>query len=272
MSTAESCKKSYVSVKNEIWYNTVYCIHTLIGYSEIDYSTSCLWDLDCHINYIDAPEYKELSDFGNTIQEIALYHYKKIILQRPQGPYKMLGWSAGGIIGLEMAKLLQNDGYDVELLMVDSQNPDMIRNLSIYEHAKEIKNLGELLKVIFRIYCKFDPQNLILPSINQFAEYDNKAAQAEALFDFLDESIFGNDKVKNIISTCKLVYLASLKYDISDLSGYPPVTILQAEETADLGWKIDKTKDFIHIIKNTGHFNIMKSHEFKDFFLKWVNS
>ena len=54
----------------------------------------------------------------STIEEIAKAYVNEVIADRPNGAYAFIGYSLGGIIGLEMAKQLQKLGKEVKFLGV----------------------------------------------------------------------------------------------------------------------------------------------------------
>ncbi|MET0395960.1 MAG: alpha/beta fold hydrolase, partial [Longimicrobiaceae bacterium] len=59
-----------------------------------------------------------------TIQEMARDYLASIRAMRPSGPYRLGGWSMGGVVAFEMARLLEAEGETVEsLVLIDSQVP-----------------------------------------------------------------------------------------------------------------------------------------------------
>ena len=59
-----------------------------------------------------------------TIQEMARDYLAAIRTVRPTGPYRLGGWSLGGVIAFEMARQLEVAGEEVEsLVLIDSQVP-----------------------------------------------------------------------------------------------------------------------------------------------------
>ena len=68
-----------------------------------------------------------LDDFTSFTQLAG--HYCEVISQiQPTGPYRVLGWSSGGLLALEIARQLQEQGKSVSFVgMVDSQIPDSSR-------------------------------------------------------------------------------------------------------------------------------------------------
>ncbi|MBD2812214.1 amino acid adenylation domain-containing protein [Xenorhabdus sp. Vera] len=58
-----------------------------------------------------------------SIEDLAACHIQAIRRIQPQGPYRLVGWSIGGLIAYEMAQQFMNDGETVEFLgMIDSYN------------------------------------------------------------------------------------------------------------------------------------------------------
>ena len=51
-----------------------------------------------------------------TIAEMAQAYVEAIRIVQPQGPYRLLGWSLGGVVAHEMARQIETSGYEVEVL------------------------------------------------------------------------------------------------------------------------------------------------------------
>ncbi|MEJ7929076.1 SDR family NAD(P)-dependent oxidoreductase [Ramlibacter sp. AN1015] len=63
-----------------------------------------------------------------TVEEMARQYLQAIRSVRPSGPYRLAGYSAGGLIALEMAQQLRAQGEQIELLlMIDTLSPDAAR-------------------------------------------------------------------------------------------------------------------------------------------------
>ena len=64
----------------------------------------------------------------NSIEEMATQYVEAVRSVAPQGPYRLAGYSAGGVIALEMAQQLRKDGAAVEFLaMIDTLAPTAAR-------------------------------------------------------------------------------------------------------------------------------------------------
>src|SRR5882757_6073432 len=72
--------------------------------------------------------YEARSNFK--IEELAEFYLQVIRANRRHGPYNLCGYSFGGIVAYEIARLLVNEGEDVGLLaMLDAPNPAMLAGL-----------------------------------------------------------------------------------------------------------------------------------------------
>ena len=101
----------------------------------------------------------------SSIEEMAAFHVDAIKSIQPHGPYALVGYSLGGLVALEMARLLAATGENIDLLvMIDSYPPlryaPLSQQLGVYarrvthrasrllqprgpaEQAKESRSLG----------------------------------------------------------------------------------------------------------------------------------
>ncbi|KAJ3536840.1 hypothetical protein NM208_g6553 [Fusarium decemcellulare] len=76
------------------------------------YGLNCPWLKDA----------RHLVEFG--LKGLAELYVDEILRRKPQGPYNLGGWSAGGICAYEAALMLTRGGHDVQrLILLDSPNP-----------------------------------------------------------------------------------------------------------------------------------------------------
>ncbi|GHF30758.1 dimodular nonribosomal peptide synthase [Streptomyces mashuensis] len=77
-----------------------------------------------------------------TLEELAAHYVDRLREVRPDGPYRLLGWSTGGIIAHAMAALLQEQGADVELLAIlDAYPAEGFRDLPVPDLAEALEAL-----------------------------------------------------------------------------------------------------------------------------------
>ncbi|MGA4843857.1 amino acid adenylation domain-containing protein [Streptomyces sp. G45] len=77
-----------------------------------------------------------------TLEELAAHYAARIREVQPHGPYRLLGWSTGGIIAHALATHLQAEGEDVELLAIlDAYPAEGFRDLPVPDHAEALESL-----------------------------------------------------------------------------------------------------------------------------------
>ncbi|MBQ0827118.1 amino acid adenylation domain-containing protein [Streptomyces tagetis] len=77
-----------------------------------------------------------------TLEELAAHYADRVRQVQPAGPYRLLGWSTGGIIAQAMATHLQDLGEEVELLAVlDAYPAEGFRELPVSDHAEAMESL-----------------------------------------------------------------------------------------------------------------------------------
>ena len=56
-----------------------------------------------------------------TIEALAQLYVGQLRLRQPLGPYRLAGWSLGGVVAFEMARILEQQGESVDFLgLIDS--------------------------------------------------------------------------------------------------------------------------------------------------------
>lgn len=95
-----------------------------------------------------------------SIDQLAASHLKRIRGIQRHGPYQLIGYSFGGLVAYEMARLLVNTGEAVGLLaLVDTLHPRFYQNLSPTELRRfRRRYLADRLRKYSRdlIHCRFD--------------------------------------------------------------------------------------------------------------------
>ncbi|MEV4420981.1 amino acid adenylation domain-containing protein [Patulibacter sp. NPDC049589] len=66
-----------------------------------------------------------------TLDAMAADYARRIRARQPEGPYRLLGWSVGGVVAQAVAALLQEEGAEVDLLaLLDAYPSDQWRDLA----------------------------------------------------------------------------------------------------------------------------------------------
>jgi thioesterase domain-containing protein/aryl carrier-like protein len=100
----------------------LFCIHP-VGGSVFAYRELALQlDADCPVYGLQAPELAGLPLVFEDVQAMARAYAEAIRAQQSQGPYRLLGWSSGGLIAMAIARVLEEQGCEVEYVgVLDTQ-------------------------------------------------------------------------------------------------------------------------------------------------------
>ncbi|MBA8959333.1 amino acid adenylation domain-containing protein/non-ribosomal peptide synthase protein (TIGR01720 family) [Rhodococcus percolatus] len=99
----------------------LFCIHPIVGLSWCYSGLRQYIEPDLPIYGIQSPSILEDGYLPESLDELADRYVRQIRQIRPSGPYRLLGWSLGGVIAHAMAVRIQAAGEGVELLaMMDS--------------------------------------------------------------------------------------------------------------------------------------------------------
>ncbi|AOW91887.1 hypothetical protein BFN03_02045 [Rhodococcus sp. WMMA185] len=99
----------------------LFCIHPIVGLSWCYSGLAQHLDGDMPIYGVQSPAIVDDSFAPDSLEELAERYTNEIRAVQPAGPYRLLGWSLGGVIAHAMAIQLQAMGERVELLaMMDS--------------------------------------------------------------------------------------------------------------------------------------------------------
>nr|WP_277350430.1 thioesterase domain-containing protein [Rhodococcus sp. BL-253-APC-6A1W] len=95
----------------------VFCVHPIIGLSWCYTALAQEIDPSVPVYGVQTP----LEDRPESLDDLAALYVDEIRRIQPEGPYRLLGWSLGGVIAHAMAVQLQAAGSAVEtLVMLDS--------------------------------------------------------------------------------------------------------------------------------------------------------
>nr|WP_276319267.1 thioesterase domain-containing protein [Streptomyces luteoverticillatus] len=77
-----------------------------------------------------------------TLEELAAHYVDRLRVVQSDGPYRLMGWSTGGIIAQAMATRLQDLGAEVELLAIlDAYPAEGFRELPVPDQAEALEAL-----------------------------------------------------------------------------------------------------------------------------------
>jgi amino acid adenylation domain-containing protein len=131
----------------------LFCVHPAGGLSWVYARLLRYLPADQVLYGLQARGIAREEDIPATVEDIARDYVRQIRAARPHGPYRLLGWSFGGVIAQAMAVLLQDEGQDVQLLALLDSYPtiaaedladdttlmaDMVRSIGLMLDPEEI--------------------------------------------------------------------------------------------------------------------------------------
>ncbi|QEV05000.1 non-ribosomal peptide synthetase [Streptomyces prasinus] len=96
----------------------LFCVHPAGGISWCYSGLINALGADYPIYGLQARGLAEPEELPSSIEEMATEYAKHVRTVQPSGPYRLLGWSFGGIVAQAIAVQLQRDGCEVEVLAI----------------------------------------------------------------------------------------------------------------------------------------------------------
>ncbi len=161
----------------------------------------------------------------NTIEDNARLMAEQILESHPEGPYYLIGYSMGGLIAIEIARILKNSSHDARVVLLDTKPP----------------NLPPLKPLIVRlpIYARWYAEKL-------YAQYFNKGkldTKKKAIVTYED-----HNSIPNLPKTIRKAFQLGREAVNNYVASYCPVNtvLVRSEEiawwdnlrkwTPDYGW------------------------------------
>jgi thioesterase domain-containing protein len=145
------------------------------------------------------------------IEAMAATYLAELRAVQPRGPYALLGWSMGGWIALEAARLLQEDGEDIEHLVLVDAYP-RIPSSSVLDPEEQ----SVLSRIAPQVRLSFDDLR-VLPLEEQWARIRERA-----------ERLPGVDEIRRLATVCQAHLAAIAAYQPARYAG--PIVLLTAEQ------------------------------------------
>ncbi|WSY60036.1 amino acid adenylation domain-containing protein [Nocardia sp. NBC_00881] len=119
----------------------LFCVHPMYGLSWCYSGLAQQLDPQQPIYGVQSPALSEDADPPESLHDMADRYLAEITAVQPEGPYRLLGYSLGGVLAHEIAVRLRAAGQEVELLaMLDSDHSFDID----YFHAAMLELLAEI--------------------------------------------------------------------------------------------------------------------------------
>ncbi len=192
-----------------------------------------------------------------SLEEMAGLYLQEIRRAQPEGPYRIGGWSLGGLIAFEMARQLQERGEEVALLAILDGAPEYRG-----EEESELRLLLDVVAYVENLWGK----NLGV----DFGEIEGLDAEAQVSYvlERLRESDFlppgaGEEQIRRVLGVYKANTRAARRYEPGPYPGR--VTLFRTESAPgedpghphDLGWsRISGEPAEVHVVPG-GHLTFL---------------
>ncbi|WP_410874020.1 amino acid adenylation domain-containing protein [Nocardia sp. A7] len=119
-----------LAIRNRVPHGTeaggaLFCIHPMYGLSWCYAGLAQYIPARRPIFGVQSPALSEAGYLPGTLAEMARRYATEIRTQQPHGPYRLMGWSLGGVLAHAVATELQAAGEQVSLLAMLDSHPDI---------------------------------------------------------------------------------------------------------------------------------------------------
>ena len=257
-------QKRFTSIEPQSWSPIVpltletkqsfFCVHPLFGVVLPYMELASALKSECNFYGLQALGLEGKSPPLNRIEAIATYYLEAIQTVQPNEPYRLGGWSFGGLVAYEMAQQLRQAGKRVELLaMIDTPAP--CSKLSVYQSLKFLIGTALWSTLPFLLDYGALAINQSRFSRWQWSKLARSIPEASQLR-LLDES--------TIAPILKVIYAnAQAAYRYAPQPYVDRITLFRSEEQsvsndATLGWSTLATEIQLHQIPGN-HLSLLKS-------------
>jgi amino acid adenylation domain-containing protein len=169
-----SSTENILSIQTEGNNSPIFLIHPISGLSFPYYALR--YYINGHPIYaINHPDFGNNITNFDTIEDMVNFYRSCIKTIAPQGPYVLGGWSFGGNVALELARIMKKEGDNIEnVILIDSFNyanlskkqtqkevqsdfKEMLRALNISSNSKDGKKLLKIMQDNHRILFNYRP-------------------------------------------------------------------------------------------------------------------
>lgn len=119
----------------------LFCVHPAGGLSTVYQKLSDHIDESVPVYGLQARGIESDLEFHHSIGEMAQCYVDAMRLVQPDGPYRLLGWSLGGVVAHEIARRIEEMGGCVEVLFILDSRFDMFGRAA--EEMSEDEIIGE---------------------------------------------------------------------------------------------------------------------------------
>jgi thioesterase domain-containing protein len=215
-----------------------YCVHSLGGEAACFRHLAQLLGPEQRFYGIQVPTRKRTAEFASSVEAIAQYYTDALVAFQPDGPFIIGGWSAGSIIGLEMARQLRARGREVLLFVaLDGAPYNTGAGISLWNPVYYCKLAGNLPRWIRDDLMKNSSAKLLFKRVLSKAKAIAKIAvsavrgdsitRGHAVEGFMDTSSYSHTRMAYM----KALFNALRRYVPPE---YPERVVVYAAKTQPL--------------------------------------
>ncbi|WP_456239147.1 amino acid adenylation domain-containing protein [Rhodococcus artemisiae] len=120
----------------------VFCLHPMIGLAWTYAPLAARLDGPGAVYGVQTPVLTEPDFAGASLDDLARRYADEIVATVPDGPYRLLGWSLGGVLAHAVAVELQSRGLSVETLALIDSIPRIDNDRFESEISENLRTLG----------------------------------------------------------------------------------------------------------------------------------
>jgi amino acid adenylation domain-containing protein len=159
-----------------------------------------------------------------TVPAMAAFYIEEIRRVQPAGPYRLGGWSLGGVIAFEMARQLLAAGEEVELLAMLDSSPKIAGS----EVPDDVTLLLDIVAYVANLWNKPD-----LAASREALEALDSEVRLDFVLGLLRDADFlpqgtGRDRLRRALDVYRANGLAVQGYELAPYAG--PLILFKAEE------------------------------------------
>jgi amino acid adenylation domain-containing protein len=220
----------------------LFVVHPLGGGIDYVATLAPFINVDIPIYGLQATGFAPGQEPLKTIEEMAELYLDWICQVQPHGPYRVAGWSAGGMIGYEMARRLIEMGEPVGFLgLLDTTYPQRMTTGSEIGPAKDFDVKSEMIQFLSNILHKEDLDGII--QLAQTCDFETLFERSSHVMDkiakeFPSVPILDASAARRALAVQHAIKYAVHNYSLVRLS--VPVWLFAATENMSLsaaGWR-----------------------------------
>lgn len=254
----------------------LFAFHSVLGDAHLDYAGCQLEQLPFNFIKLSVPTHALLTiENTNFLDALVQYHVSMIRLQKPQGPYFLMGWSSGGLLATLAGNYLRNQNERVFVINIEGHHPRIMQYLDCKKHAQLMLLMADKIKDALITILNIDLQNNVslIPKLSESLANLKIDLQVKCLTDYLRDYLkeikekfkfVKNtlwEKAYHILYIVEQILLAELYYPLDQILQANKDDLLVVTTHSErewgplLGWQYQSNQCVR--INDANHFNLL---------------